>query len=241
MGTKRKTCKVCNSKQLAQIDGKIRNGDSLSSLSKRYGLSRSTLRKHRDECIPALLAQDKTLKEVSTGEMMVKQVGAQIKLVAKLIAACDDYLTDPDDPDKYFLGPRGEEIEIVYQEVDKENGKVDNVQRKATLQEILDAIENKGYVIRGITNKHSDPRDLLLKAIGKLEGTAKMIIAATEQLIEWEYKKASLEKLSGSELNSVSFEKQVDMITERVTISLKDTNSEVLCKKAGLPEIKKGG
>jgi hypothetical protein len=218
------------------INAKIRNGDSINGLYKLTGLSRNVLTKHKNECMSKIIATDSKSRDALVGDTLLKQVRDQIELVQKLVIACDEWLTDPDDPEKYFLGPRGQEIDITYSEIDPDTGRILPSQRKATLQEMIQAVESKGYVIRGITNKHSDPRELLLKAIGKLEGTAKFIYESSQKLIEWEHKKKALDKLE-TEGGSISFEKQVEMITEKVTIAYNKGQSQELSELAGLPDL----
>lgn len=237
----RKTCKVCDHKKVAQINEKIRNGDSISSISKLYAISRDTITRHRDECMAKLLAEDKEAKEAIVGDSLIKQVREQIDYLHKIIVACDEWLTDPEDESKYYLGPRGEEVEIVYQQVDPDSGRITPSQRKATLQEILQAVESHGYIVRGVKFSHSDPRELLIKGIGKLEGTVKMIHETSQRLIEWEHKKKALAKLDADGTGDITFEEQVNNITRRIIVSRegKHDNGD-LCEKAGMPKIAPG-
>lgn len=237
MADKRYKCKVCEHKKAGQITTKIRNGDSINSLHKLYGLSRSALNRHKSECMVQLLAEDKATHESLIGDSLINQVKGQLDLVQKMIVACDEYLTDPDDPSKYFIGARGDEIDVVYRTYDKEEKKLSNMQKKSTLQNILDAINDDGnFVVMNITVKHTDPRDLLLKAITKLEATAKMIFESSQKLIEWEHKKKAIEKVA-NEGGTISFEKEVNLITERVIVAMAGSNSEELSRLAGLPEL----
>jgi hypothetical protein len=231
----RENCKVCRHPKRAQIDAKIANGDSISSLSKLYGISRTTLSKHRDECLVSLLAEDKETKDAIIGDSLINKVEKQIDLVQKMITACDEWLTDPDDPNKYYLGPRGDEVDVVYYEIDPETNRVGKQPRKSTLQEMMEAVEGAGYIIKGVSFNHADPRDLLLKAITKLEGTVKMIHSASQNLIEWQYKKEAMEKLSNAGDTNITFEKQIGMIAERITIATAKNDTSALMAKAGMP------
>jgi len=236
MVIKKVKCKICDSKKVAQINQKIVNGDSIASISKLYGFARDTIKRHKNLCISALLKQANDEKEL-VGDSLVKQVEADIFMIHKLVRACDQWLTDPDDPSKYFLGPRGNEIEITYMGKDKETGRQEKIPRKATLQEMIDVIEDeKIYVIHNITHKYADPRELLLKAIAKLEGIVKMILDTTMAEIENKHKREAIEKVE-AEGGVISFEKQINQITERVTIAMKKSNTAELSKKAGLPEL----
>lgn len=233
---KRRKCKVCNHKKVALIDKKIRNGDSINSIHKIFSVSRDTLALHRDNCMSALLQEDKAIQESLVSDSLIHQVQAQIALVQKLILACDDYLTDPDDDSKYYLGPHGHEIDVTYQEVNKKTGGLLPSRQKATLQELIQAVEGDSYVIRGITSKHADPRDLLLKAITKLEGTAKFIFEGTQKLIEWEHKKKALDKLAETG-GTISIEKEIQTITEKVVVAFGKSNTVELSDLAGLPKL----
>ena len=240
MNTKRKTCKVCDSKRVVQINQMILSGDSIAKINQLYGISRTTITKHKRECIAEILQDamdEKSENKIMVGDSLVKQVEADITMIHKLIQACDEWLTDPDDPSKYFLGPRGNEIEITYMGKDKETGRQEKIPRKATLQEMISVIEDeKLYVIHNITHKHADPRELLLKAIAKLEGIVKMILDTTMAELENKHKREALDKAE-KEGGTITVEKQVSQITERVIIAMKGSNTAELSKKAGLPEL----
>jgi hypothetical protein len=232
-------CKICNSKNALAINQALQRGEPVLQLHKQYGYSRSTISKHKKECIPALLDDSLNTKNNvigTSGMALIEDVQSQINLVKKLVVACDEYLQDPDNPEKYFLGPRADEVEISYTE--QVNGRASQVKKKALLQEIIDEIHaTERYSILNITMKHADPRELLLKAIGKLEGTVKLINESSQKLIEWEHKKAALDKLSASGETEVSIERQIETITERVTVALKRSDAENLIKLAEMPDL----
>lgn len=235
MSAKKGQCKICDSKSVSTINKMLLNGDTIAKIHHLFPFARGTITKHRDTCMAGMLQKINDKKEI-IGDSLVKQVEADIVLVHKLVRACDEWLTDPDDPSKYFLGPRGQEIDITYQETDPETGRLDKMMKKASLQEMIHAIEAGGFVIRNITTKQADPRELLLKAIGKLEGIVKMILETTQNEIENKHKRAAIDKAS-KDGSVISFEKQISQITERVTIAMKGSNSEELCKLAELPEL----
>ncbi len=240
MDTKRKTCKVCDSKRVVQINQMILRGDSIAKINKLYGISRTTITKHKRECIAEVLqtALDERGEEKQlVGDTLIKQVEADIGMIHKLINACDEYLTDPEDPNKYFVGPRSNEIEIVYQGKDPQTGRLEKLTHKASLQEMIDVVENSdNFIVRNINIKQADPRELLLKSIAKLEGIVKMILETTMSEIENRHKRDAMDKAQ-SEGGTISFEKQIDTITERVTIAMRSSNTAELSKIAKLPEL----
>ena len=172
MDSKRKTCKVCDSKRVVQINQMIMRGDSIAKINKLYGISRTTIAIHKRECIAEVLQtalDEKGEEKQLVGDTLIKQVEADIGMIHKLVDACDRELTDPEDSSKYFIGPKAYEMEITYQGKNKETGRLEKLTHKANLQEIIDVVEEGGFIVRNINTKTADPRELLLKAIAKLE------------------------------------------------------------------------
>jgi len=168
---------------------------------------------------------------------MLKTIQKDMDLVHKMISACDRYLTDPDNPDEYFLGARGNEIDVVYNTIDEE-GKVNNQQKKASLQSLLDAVEGSDrFIVMSLSSKHSDPRDLLLKSADKFEKTAKMIMEAVQKLEENNFKNKAMRN-AGEEGGTVTFEETVKELTKRVVIASRGNENQKLAEIAELPELK---
>ena len=87
-----------------------------------------------------------------------------------LNAACFDWLTDPTDTNRLYLGPRAEDVEVVYLIGDGDKKE----RRKAKLSELLQRVET-GLSISVVWSetKYADPRELLIKASSALGGHMK--------------------------------------------------------------------
>ena len=87
-----------------------------------------------------------------------------------LFDACDRWLRDADDPTRYDIGPRAEDIKVIYLE-NGANGKP--VKRKARLSHLLEQVDqakkDNGYSLLMVESKHADPRDLVLKTADRLQ------------------------------------------------------------------------
>jgi len=229
-------CKICNDKKLPLINRMILDNAPNTAIVKRFGYDPRTIKKHKKNCISESILKTAQAREIIASSALLENVESKIEMMDKLIEGCADYLVDPDDPNKYFLGARGSEIQVVYQEIN-ENGKPGTLQKKATLQALLDAISEDGhYIVMNTTIKHSDPRDLLLKGISELKSVAKMLIDASQVVIEHERLNLAYERIS-KEGGSISIEKEISSLTERITIALKGSNTEELSKLAGLPDL----
>lgn len=196
--------------------------------------------KHKNQCITNTIVQSNKVKELVT-KTLIENVESKITMMDKLIQGCADYLVDPEDPNKYFLGARGSEVNVVYVErregKEGEKGKVNHMQKKATLQALLDVVESTDrFIVQNAQVKHSDPRDLLLKGINELKAVSKMLIDAAQTIKDNEQKNKAYAKVA--EMGGViSIEKQVQMISEKIIFAFKQTESQELTELAGLPDL----
>ncbi len=114
------------------------------------------------------------LKE-SNGQAMadLKKLTKRLNL---MLDACDRMLRDIDDPSRYDLGLRAEEVPVTYETRD-DNGKV--CRKKSTLGLLLAMIGSEGDV--KIADPHPpDPRNLLLNTCHEL----RMAVTTCVQLME---------------------------------------------------------
>jgi hypothetical protein len=89
----------------------------------------------------------------------------------KLLDACDDWLTDPDDPSRYTLEARANELTVVYDDWNDVNDKGQPRRKRESLSNLLKTLW-KGSKVSAltITSKSADPRDLIVKTAGEIKG-----------------------------------------------------------------------
>lgn len=105
----------------------------------------------------------------------------------KMIDACDAFLTDPDDPSVYSLGPRAHEVMVTYEIVigETQSGTPITKRKKANLQSLLDIAEEKTKgEVTIVETKSADPRDLILKTAAQLKGNTEFLARLIGQLDE---------------------------------------------------------
>ncbi|RYG57149.1 hypothetical protein EON80_28595 [bacterium] len=120
--------------------------------------------------MPEALVKSQEAKEAIHGTELIAELQKCIERVNLLSDACDDWLRDPDDPNRYFVGARSEDIKVVYEE--EKEGKT--IRKKAPLSELLARIEGR-YTITAVETKHADPRELLLKSYDRLESRLELV------------------------------------------------------------------
>lgn len=236
MAHNKKSCKVCNSKDVAQINRAIHNGNSILSIANTYGLSRATVTKHRDVCLMPTISENTEIIKKITSEERIRAYEDRFTKTQMMIDALDEWMRDPENPTKYSIDDRANEIDVIYQEYDIEKMRLLPGKQKATLQDLLVRVEAGHFEIRELTSRRTDPRKLLLESLKEEREMLKIIVDLVQRVKEYEYKnRAMSEAETGG--GTISFEKQVKEITERVTIAFEKSNTEELSELAGLPSL----
>jgi hypothetical protein len=162
------------------INKAIIKGKSDRAIASQFGVTRGSLFRHRTH-VAALLQRGKERETEKQVDVVMETRADLVEKARKVWQACDDFLTDPDNPDRYTLAPRTQDIEVIYEaEEDREshgdpddedsNVKVKRVKvrKKAMLSELLAGIPN----VFNVTWRTADPRKLVLDAIARLESLA---------------------------------------------------------------------
>jgi len=122
----------------------------------RYGITKASLSRFMTSRLLPRAAKEKAERELRDGKGVLDEINRIMVRVNKMFDACDEYLSDPNREGKYWLGPRAEEVEIVYLD-DSENG---GVMKRDKLDVIL-ANKGKGRAV-SVHYRHADPRKLIL-------------------------------------------------------------------------------
>lgn len=153
-------------------------GDSSSyrDIANRFSLSPSAVDRHKKAHIPVALAQAKAVQtEADAIDVMVELHRCFVR-VNLLFDACDRWLRDADDPTRYDIGPRAEELSVTYEDVlEDRNGNPYSVRRKKKLSDLLPVIESETRTITLVEAKYADPRDLVLKTANRLQGQLELL------------------------------------------------------------------
>jgi len=155
-------CSICSHPEVNAInEALVLDGASYRNLSERFGVSLGAINRHTEH-IRELMRKASRDLEIATADQLQDAIRRYTVFADKLLDACDRWLTDPDNPDQYDLGPRAEEVKVTYQ---TKGG----ARRKANLSDLLARIEEgTGTTAVTVETKHADPRTLLLRAVGEL-------------------------------------------------------------------------
>jgi transposase len=162
------------------IEGKTSN----RALAKKYGVSHGSINRYvRLRLIPDIAAAARKRSD-HAGSAILGRIEDVVERIQKLYDACDAYLRDPENPEKYNLFPRAWEMDIVYRMLSP-TGKW--VYKKADLQALLNELHGTGREPVGVLVKSNDPRKTIIEASRELRGNLELIAkiegAIREQVI----------------------------------------------------------
>jgi hypothetical protein len=170
--------------QKAKIIQAILRGEaSLRGIAGQFGLPKSAVMRYVKDRLNPQAAAEMAKREEYQGQAVLARIEGVMTRMQTLYDACHEYLRDPDNPEKYDLGPRAWEIDIVYRTV--EDGTDKMITRKESLDALLLRLDEAGYQTWEVRFKQADPRKLIIEtanALGKqLELIAKIQGALKDQ------------------------------------------------------------
>jgi len=171
-----RTCTVCAHPERAVIDrALVADRDPYRDLAGRYGLTRSAIMRHKADHLLADIVAAWQDERRQHGLDLADELRGWMDHLNKLFAACDRWLTDPDDPTRYDLSPRAHEVMVHYEERQEERGRTTILRRKARLADLLDQVGTDTRTVVLVEHKSADPRKLILDTSKTLESHLRLL------------------------------------------------------------------
>ena len=143
-------------------------------MAKKYGLSKNTIHDWQKEQLAKTLVEEKFRYSAKD------QLDWMDQELKKIIGACKKELGDPDAPDDYDFSPSSEEVDVQYIKVKDGKG---NMSRES-MKDILERMENDGYLPVKIYYNKTDSRRILLEALKLAKSNIETIAKLTGELSE---------------------------------------------------------
>ena len=181
-----RTCTICSHLKRLEIDKVlVAAEESLRTIADRWTVSKTALIRHKTEHLPQRLKAAKAAAETADGLEVMDELRRCFERVNLLFDACDRWLRDADDPTRYDIGPRAEELRVTYEE---ERPGERTVKRKATLAELLAEVNGSdrspARTVTMVETKHADPRELVLKTAARLQPQIELLAKLIGKLDE---------------------------------------------------------
>lgn len=170
-------CTVCAHPERREIDKALVAAQlPYRNIAERYAVSPQALLRHKADHLLAEIVANWQAERQQNGLDLAQEVRGWMDTITKLLRACDEWLTDPDDATRYDLGPRAHEV-WVHHEVPNGDGRPHR--KKERLSVLLARLETAAvwppYEIGLVETKHADPRKLILDTTRRLEGHLRLV------------------------------------------------------------------
>jgi hypothetical protein len=109
------TCTICGHPERQAIDKALVTKQPYRHIAPRFAVSTRALQRHAAEHLLATIVDAWQAERHRNGLELADELRAWMDTLTKLLRACDDWLTDPDDTTRYDLSPRAHEIMVVYE------------------------------------------------------------------------------------------------------------------------------
>ena len=133
------------------------------TIALKYGIADMNVRRYRNGKLMKLCAEV-LAEDRNDAEQLLTRIEPIIRKVEVMYEAYDEWLQDPDNNSRYFIGPRSDEVLIVSTHIEtdsKGNGRT--IREKHPLSYWISEIEGKGEEIVSLQWNAQDPRALFLK------------------------------------------------------------------------------
>jgi hypothetical protein len=95
--------------------------------------------------------------------------------INKLFDACDRWLSDPSDPSRYQLGPRADDVDIIYWEDSNDGTPIKRKEKLSVLLYKVNTANKESLTFELAEIKNVDPSALLIKTANHLQRQLELI------------------------------------------------------------------
>lgn len=169
-------CTVCRHPKVREIDrALVSRSQTFRGLAGAHGLSVRALLRHSDDHVPAAIAAAVVRSEERREDDLKAELDRARTFVDKLLGACDRWLEDPDDPTRYDIGPRAEDLDVIYTTIGAKGTPIRRKRKLSALLGEVQATRAEVLSIELVETRHADPRELILKAVTRLQAHLELL------------------------------------------------------------------
>ena len=163
-----RTCTICCHEAKLAINALIAIGKSYRNIAAQFGIAPSSIARHVKACIPQALEAARLQTKAKSGFDIERELQNGLSRLNKLIDACDEWLTDPDDKEKYNLEPRDLEMSVIYLDPQDKDESGNSKRKRDSLRRLIAKLEDANYEILDVKSEPADPRELLVKTAAQI-------------------------------------------------------------------------
>ena len=136
----------------------IISGKNYSKISEQYGISKASISEYLSDRLIKAAAVAKVKEIQKSGELVNSDIQSVMLNIKKLYDACNEWLTDPENKERYTVEPRASEINIIYTKYIKDRP----VTARGNLQDVIKQFFKKGEQVQLVYTKMADIRKIIV-------------------------------------------------------------------------------
>lgn len=179
-----RVCSVCASPDREAIDKALVGGTACREVAALYRVSPDAVERHKAAHLPKMLTETRQARDEAHALDVMEELTRCFQRVNLLFDACDRWLRDADDPTRYDIGPRADDILVTYLDHSARDANGRPLRKKASLAHLLALAEGSGAMVERWDTKYADPRELVLKTAQQLTGQTQLLAKLLGQLDE---------------------------------------------------------
>lgn len=159
-----------------ELRADLADGLKAAEIARKYSVSRQAVNKRINQIqqctVAAAVAPEESRRFVRVRIDSMEELSRCLNRVNLLQDACDRWLRDADDPERYDVGPRSDDVMVTYEVTVEGPHGPRTEKRKKSMAALLAMIEEKnGDPIVCAETKRADPRELILATAAEVRKT----------------------------------------------------------------------
>ena len=159
------TCTICRQSEVGTINAQLLQNAPYRDIARQFGVKKDALCRHANKCVVDFLDAGREAAAVKQAVITESSVTEMYSKIKALIDLSDAWLRDPNDPTKYTLDARADNIQVVYYDVTDKDPQTKKAKRKhGDLQELLNRLEKGGLDVDRVKLPKMDYMRTMLEA-----------------------------------------------------------------------------
>ena len=156
------SCSICIHERCDDMNTLLIEGKSVRHIASLFSVGYRSVHRHKMH-LPEAAAKAIKVRQEDRGIHIMDEIQVSLSRIKKVSDSCDEFLSRPDDPSRYYMGPRAEDLEVVY---DRGGSRREIRLLSEYLKEIDTSLGGSTIEVR---YRGKDPRELILSAADGLQ------------------------------------------------------------------------
>lgn len=158
-------CTVCTHAQAAEINKLLVANRSFRVIASQFSLTQAAVGRHSINCVGEMLDKAREAQVLQNAIDTENEASGLFSRIKMQIEMAHDWLADPNDPAKYTLAPRADNVSVVYYDATDKDSNGKPKRKHGDLQELLFGLDKAGYDVDRVKLPKVNYSGLMLDAM----------------------------------------------------------------------------